>query len=501
MQNRKHVAHILLQKIPPIIEAWKSTVKKKIPEASELRELNLEDSLPEFLEKLAVFLESQDLDETKTKEVAAEHGEDRAKNSDYSLEEMIEEYRYLRMAIIEKLLEETELSQDIRHDIHSYVDKGILRASIEFQKRNESREKHLISEILMDLPLGVAILEGEDLVYTFSNREHRRLLGNRDVRGMRLAELVPADQKTVTFESMDRVLRTGQTVDRHEILLRLPQGDGSFKNFFVNISYRPLRTPMGEIIGVIAYLGDISDSVRQRHLLEEEKELRERFVLTLTHDLRSPLTAAKMIAQLEARRTEEPGSKKNMERIVSSIDRADRLIRDLLDANHLKAGEGIPLVVAGCDLSSLLHETVDQLREIHGDRFRLIENFRPTGFWDRLALERVMENIAANAVKYGANGETISISTSQEGAGVLIEIHNHGNPIPLEEQRELFKTYGRSASAKKGSERGWGIGLTIVKGIVEGHGGSIRLESSEEKGTSFFINLPLDSRSFQSSKP
>jgi signal transduction histidine kinase len=77
-------------------------------------------------------------------------------------------------------------------------------------------------------------------------------------------------------------------------------------------------------------------------------------------------------------------------------------------------------------------------------------------------------------------------------------VHNEGKPIPTEEQAALFRPFGRAARAVASGQRGWGLGLTLVKGVAEAHGGEVHLESEPGRGTTFTVALPLDARPFQS---
>ena len=232
--------------------------------------------------------------------------------------------------------------------------------------------------------------------------------------------------------------------------------------------------------------------------LEMERELREGFVNTLTHDLRNPLSAAQTSAQLILRQSnKEETVQKFAVRTVECIRRADRMIRDLLDVNSIKAGQRIPLKVEHFGLQEVARTVLDELASVHGDRFVLVADKPVMGFWCPEGLRRSIENLTNNAVKYGYPDQPITVSLVQDSEKVRIQVHNHGQVISPEDQANLFKSFQRTASAQKSGKRGWGIGLTIVKGVAETHGGSVRLDSTPEQGTTFTIELPNDSRPFE----
>lgn len=233
--------------------------------------------------------------------------------------------------------------------------------------------------------------------------------------------------------------------------------------------------------------------------LENERELREQFVSILTHDLRTPLTAAKMAAQLITKRPER--IEKNNElalKVICSIDRMDKMIKDLLDANRIRAGEPLSMGMDACDMRLIVTETIRDMSTALGDRFILQVDRNPiTGFWNGDGIRRVLENLLGNAVKYGGSDELITIKIEQSENYVQITVHNFGNPIPLADQQALFQPFHRSTTAHSGEKKGWGLGLTLVRGVAEAHGGNVSVESSLESGTLFKVTIPRDSRPFQ----
>ncbi|MBC7691819.1 MAG: HAMP domain-containing histidine kinase [Methylotenera sp.] len=172
------------------------------------------------------------------------------------------------------------------------------------------------------------------------------------------------------------------------------------------------------------------------------------------------------------------------------------MIRDLLDANRIKAGEGIPLAIQPCQLDKVVQSTLTDLTRFHGPRFELRnQSGTVQGFWDCAGLTRVIENLAVNAVKYGHTNTSIILRLEQDAQGAELSVHNHGPAIPPEDLKTLFDPYRRTVSAMNGGQKGWGIGLTLVKGITDAHRGTVHVESSLENGTTFRVRLPRDSRS------
>ncbi len=228
--------------------------------------------------------------------------------------------------------------------------------------------------------------------------------------------------------------------------------------------------------------------------LEREKDLRERFVAALSHDLRTPLAAAKMSSELIARNhVDDPVLFKAAHRITNNMNRADGMIRDILDASLIKAGERIHLRIQLCQMNKILNDVIEDLEGIHGDKFQIKIEENIEGYWDPDAVKRILENLLSNAIKYGEIGSKVTVTSSSSAQNVHLSVHNKGFPIPENELSTLFDQFKRSQSAHRGEQKGWGLGLTLVKGIAESHGGKVSVESSNE-GTTFTVELPKDSR-------
>jgi len=226
--------------------------------------------------------------------------------------------------------------------------------------------------------------------------------------------------------------------------------------------------------------------------LENERDLREGFVSLLTHDLRTPLAAARMSAQLILKQQNDlVVSEELVNRIISNVNRADQMINNLLDANRIRSGERIPINVEPCDLSKLIKETLQELSTVHGDRFVYRGNETLEGIWDPRALRRIIENLCNNAIKYGDPKSPVTIRLKQNKGEVQLSVQNYGDLISPEDQISIFRQFKRSRgqSTKK---KGWGIGLTLVRGVAEAHLGKVTVKSEADVGTVFTVTLPID---------
>jgi signal transduction histidine kinase len=242
----------------------------------------------------------------------------------------------------------------------------------------------------------------------------------------------------------------------------------------------------------------LARQVTQVDELRTERELRTRFVTLLAHDLRGPLSAAKLgLHRLitHADRIEKP--REVALKIDKNLDRIERMVRDLLDVSRLQAGQRLALALEACELVTIAAEVIEELNGRFGERLRLRGETRVEGIWSPDELRRAIWNLANNAIKYGAPDSTIRIDVGQHHERAQVSIHNLGRPISPEEQQRIFEPFARTHSAETGASGGWGLGLTLVRGCAEAHGGHIRVTSDAERGTTFTLEIPLDARPHQ----
>ncbi|MBA2406354.1 MAG: CHASE domain-containing protein [Bdellovibrionales bacterium] len=283
-------------------------------------------------------------------------------------------------------------------------------------------------------------------------------------------------------------LTTGKTFVMEQRFKRGP--DGQYRWHLVRAV--PTLNEKGEIIKWIGSNTDIHDHKLLLEELENERDLREKFVATLSHDLRTPLTAAKIKAQLLSKKaTDEKFILQSSIKIAENMDRADSMIQDMLDAGKIRAGEKLPLTLDECDLNHLVTKTIEELSTIHGARFQLICHQQVSAILSCNGVRRILENLCQNAIKYGSPLTPVTITLEQDEKYISLKVHNLGSPIPEVDQIKLFEPYRRAESAQVQSQRGWGLGLTLVKGLVEAHEGNVTVLSTQEKGTTFTVKLPL----------
>lgn len=379
------------------------------------------------------------------------------------------------------------------------------RKIIERREAEIANQRFKLHSVFEKSPAAMALWRGEDLVFENINPAYQNIYGNRELLNRKLIDALPETCDQGFINLLLSVLKSGESFSAHEALTQIRRNiDGPLEDLYFDFTCVQIPDAEGRPYGVLGHTLDVTERVLSTkllaqnkeelqnyiRLLEGERELREKFVAALSHDLRTPLTSAQMSAQVLLRKADDPETVQKMShRIAENMDRADKMIRDILDASRIKAGEKITLKTAYCEINPIIHKTIENLTTIHGDRFQILEEKGICGHWDGEALQRIIENLVSNAVKYGRDNTPVTISLKKNQQEAELSVHNMGNPLSKEEQEYIFRPYKRLDSTSQ-QHKGWGMGLTLISGFVEAHGGKVSVRSSQEEGTTFTVTLP-----------
>ena len=219
------------------------------------------------------------------------------------------------------------------------------------------------------------------------------------------------------------------------------------------------------------------------------------FLGILGHDLRSPLGAISLGAEVLLRSGDlPPKATKNVTRIYSSVGRSIKIVGDLLDFTRTQLGSGIPVRIERGDLALTCDAMVDEARAYHPDRlidFR--SESRILAHFDKSRMEQVISNLIGNAIKHGEQNRPVTVSAGSQNGIAQLSVHNEGLPIAEEAMSSLFNPMVRhlhSGETEYGAGAGLGLGLYITSAIIKAHGGSIEVASTT-RGTTFIVRIPL----------
>jgi PAS domain S-box-containing protein len=492
-----------------VVNRWEARVRLHLADAQEATRPVLVDSIPELLDRMAAALESPvpDRELESTEAIGALHGQQRAEATAFSLDEVILEYQLLRRALLEILDDGEPVDAHARDLISDAILAAVRNAATEFarlrtavtfsaMRETDQRFRHMVDAV-KDYAIFTVDPTGVITSWNVGCVRMNQYTADEAI-GQHFQMLYPEEGRRRGEPSNH--LRSAAIEGRYR-----GEGVRLRKNgelFLADVSITPIYD--GRLSGFTKVVQDLTERnalMQERDLsrsdtvrLREESAYRDRFVATLTHDLRSPLATAKLGVDLIVG---APGDadkvRSRAQRIARSLQRADRMIADLLDASRLQAGEALSLELEACDLAAIAEELCDELASRHGDRFDLLVEGDVRGWWSPDGLRRVLDNLLSNAAKYGATATPITVGVRRVDDRVLLSVHNVGT-IAVEEQPKLFQAFHRAPAALHSGQPGWGLGLALVKGIVEAHGGIVKAESYPREGTTFTVDLPVDAR-------
>jgi signal transduction histidine kinase len=233
-----------------------------------------------------------------------------------------------------------------------------------------------------------------------------------------------------------------------------------------------------------------------RRELEELDRAKSAFVAIASHELRTPLTALQGFSEILALRRLPPEEVTRLAEVMRrEARRLGRIVSDLLDLSRIERGLEPALCRVPLKIEPTIEATVDLFR--HGTATHLIttecEPALPVVAADPDALERVLTNLISNAIKYSPTGSTVRVAARPLAGAVAIEVADAGRGIPADVVHRVFEPYYRVPDAA-GVAHGTGIGLAVVKALVEAHGGTVRVDSAPAIGTRVTVVLPSSER-------
>ncbi|PKN95131.1 MAG: sensor histidine kinase [Chloroflexi bacterium HGW-Chloroflexi-6] len=256
------------------------------------------------------------------------------------------------------------------------------------------------------------------------------------------------------------------------------------------------QTHLDDIDDITRFNESIDQSLAEavESYTERINRSRQLFLAILGHDLRNPLIAIRMGARLVSQTNADPISIEALAMIDTESEAMAKLINDMTDFASTLLGSTMPLHCEPVDLQMLCREVVDGFRATHPQRTL---HFNPrgdlTGNWDAARLRQVISNLLGNALQHGSPKGPVELSAASEGSTVVLRVHNEGEPIPPEALPTLFDPLVRYATVESAFQRApgsIGLGLYIVREIVNANGGTITVDSTAQQGTTFTVRIP-----------
>ena len=333
------------------------------------------------------------------------------------------------------------------------------------------------------LPVLISYLDTEHR-YLFNNAAYERWYGKplSEITGRHIRDLVGQDVYAGVRANIERALR-GETI---HVETRISDRDAATRD--VAITYIPQWSD-GDVAGVIALIEDISAR-------KQADQRKDEFLATLAHELRNPMAPIRYAAATLRSGIPERTLQHAREVIERQAAQMSRLLDDLLDMSRITRNV-IELKRTPLDVRDLVREATEMAQPtLTNLQHRLIVSTPPNALWvngDATRLLQVIGNLLDNAAKYTEPGGQIEITLENEAGYALIRVSDSGIGLSPAMLPRVFDLFAQLHKSLKGAKGGLGIGLTVVKRLVELHGGTIEVRSEGlNRGAQFTVRLPLD---------
>lgn len=365
-----------------------------------------------------------------------------------------------------------EVVRDLRKQAQSAL------AELELQRRT-----HEAFVATVDVGLLLLDLDGRELV---SNRRMQELARLAYPRGIEHGEqhMRAADGRTVlALEDVPRVraLR-GEEFDD----VRIWVGEREAVRRALSVTARNMVDEAGRRTGTALAYQDVTELMRASAVKDE-------FIGLVSHELRTPLTSIYgYVSLLQERDDLPPAAGKHLGVVARNTDRLQLLVKDLLDVTQTVGG-GLRLDLQEGDLAELVLNAAQSARPMAEKAGVMLDAVVPgpvLAAIDRVRMAQVLDNLVSNSIKYTPRGGWASVRLSRDADDVVIVVRDSGIGIGEEDLPKVFGRFYRSAQASELAIQGAGLGLSIARAIVEGHGGSIGVTSRLGEGTEFRVLIP-----------
>ncbi|MET0794436.1 MAG: ATP-binding protein, partial [Polyangiaceae bacterium] len=395
--------------------------------------------------------------------------------------------------------------------IEAQLSAARLRSTL---RRTAESERQRLEIIFRESPAAISILRGPDFVVELANPLILKVWGkNADIIGQPFFDAVPEIRGQGFDELLRGVLATGVPYHGKEALARLDRArNGTLHDAYFNFVYAPLPGSDGAIDAVFVHAYDVTEQVLARrnseqlreaeHLARQDAEaanrLKDEFLATMSHELRTPLTAilgwASLLQRGDIRDPE--GVKRGLTTIERNARAQARLIEDVLDVSRIISGklrldgERVSLRAIASAALDVVRPAADARRvKLHietdaHDQFQLI------GDADRL--QQIVWNLLSNAVKFTAPDGRVTLGIERVGSLIRLSVRDSGAGIAPEHLPFIFERFRQVDSSTTRKHGGLGLGLAIVRHLVELHGGTVSAQSEGVgRGALFIVELPV----------
>jgi signal transduction histidine kinase len=383
-------------------------------------------------------------------------------------------------------------------------------------RREADLQRELLHTLFMDAPAPIAILDGPNYVYQLVNPAYQQIFPGRALAGRPVLEALPELADTAVPELLGHVYATGEPFVAQELPLHLARHDGAeLDELFFNFTYQPRYNAHDQINGILVFAYEVTEQVRARRVVEENREQAQAladelaatnqrlvrtnadldtFVYTASHDLKSPIANLEGLfkalrQQLPTEALQAPLVPRLLGMMDGAVERFRETLVHLTDVSKLQHADGAP--AEAVDLAALVRAVrLDLAIDLAaaGASLTVEVGDCPSVHFSAKNLRSIVYNLLSNALKYRAPDRlpVIVLRCRRAEGQLVLEVQDNGLGLTVSQQGRLFGMFRRLHTHVEGS----GVGLYMVKRMVENAGGTITVQSQPDVGSTFTVALP-----------
>ena len=359
-----------------------------------------------------------------------------------------------------------------------------------------------VASLLEQSPGFMAFLRGPTHVFTRTNEAYQRLIDERDVLGIAVADALPEVVSQGFVTMLDTVFESGEPYVGKGVRLQLASGPGGdLADHYVDFVYQPIRDDSGVVSGVFVHGTDVTERERAlevaraaQRLAEDASRLKDEFLSTVSHELRTPLNAMLgWLNLLQNGSLDADGTKRALEIVERNARSQFHLVEDLLDIGRIVSGN-LRMHVDRIDLSEAIAMAVEAVRPAADSKnitIQVVEQRAAVLMADPHRLQQIVWNLLSNAVKFTPGEGRVRVVLDTDQGSAVLSVADDGPGVPDEFKPYAFDRFRQQDQEITRAQGGLGLGLAIAKDLVELHGGSIAVADAEGGGALFVVRLPL----------